>query len=603
MADRLLTVLAIDPDPIFRAGLRACLGTRSRALAVVESISAAVTAGDGEPPDVILWDWVGADRGDLETLVGPLRSRFGAAVAIVVISADGTVEDLAAARGANLAGFCRKPIAIADLLAALEGAIAGTQRWDGATEAPKSDPGPTPDRPAIARSVAPWRRNLFTPGVVRIEQSLIAVDQWLTLADLSSLDRAIAAGRRRELRMARRIVLWMAGGSAVPIGAVQTPSGTPPPVDANAAQNRPAADPADGALVRAAIASLDMATGLAAGLAADAIADGPTLRAYVFERVGNLLTAESLENRSQRPLELEILTLDSRRRLLAVAIAQTQDYFNALASAIAKGRIPDAQRPDAIAALVYDIWGATIEQFFGRYDTVNWSGEPIVVATLLREEWPAIAPAMRDRAILFDALVGHLVAGQPLWIEGQTHEPGSAAAIVRTEALLQNWILRLANAVVQPLLNRLSDVEAIKYQFFARRWLGTRELERFRNDLSWTYRRERYFDEPTAMFESRYHLLTVRDGAIARSAIYAARNEELRTLRGIPLAVTLLLETRDALAPQVRGAVSWLGKGALYLLQAIGRALGLVGRGIAQGFGDSANASRFRRSVRSPRSS
>jgi DNA-binding NarL/FixJ family response regulator len=593
MADRLLTVLAIDPDPIFRAGLRACLGTRSRALAVVESISAAVTAGDGEPPDVILWDWTGSDRGDLETLVGPLRSRFGAAVAIVVISADGTVDDLAAARGANLAGFCRKPIAIADLLAAIEGAIAGAQRWDGATAQPKPEPEP---RAAIARSVAPWRRNLFIPGVVRIEQSLQAVDQWLTLAELSRLDRAIAAGRRRELRMARRMVLWMAGGSAVPTGPVQTPSGTPPPGEPNRRPERPAtASPTEGALVRAAIAAIDPM--------ADAIADGPTLRAYVFERVGNLLTAESLENRSQRPLELEILSLDSRGRLLAVALTQTQDYFNALATAIAKGRVPDAQRPDAIAALMYDIWGATIEQFFGRYDTITWSGEPVVVAALLREEWPAIAPALRDRAVLFEALAGHLVAGQPLWIEGQTHEPGSLAAIVRTEALLQNWILRLANAVIQPLLNRLSDVEAIKYQFFQRRWLGTRELERFRNDLSWTYRRERYFDEPTAMFESRYHLLTVREAAIARSAIYAARNDELRTLRGIPLAVTLLLETRDALAPQVRGAVSWLGKGALYLLQAIGRALGLVGRGIAQGFGDSASASRFRRSVRSPRSS
>ncbi|MCG9884339.1 MAG: DUF3685 domain-containing protein [Cyanobacteria bacterium] len=593
MADRLLTVLAIDPDPIFRAGLRACLGTRSRALAVVESISAALTAGDGEPPDVILWDWTGSDRADLDTLVGPLRSRFGAAVAIVIISADGTAEDLAAARGANLAGFCRKPIAIADLLTALEGAIAGTQRWDGATDPTPQDTAPAPA--AIARSVAPWRRNLFTPGAVRIEQSLQAVDQWLTLAQLSNLDRAIAAGRRRELRMARRIVLWMAGGSGAIADVDQSPSGTPPPPSGTPTPNRPPSNPTAGALARAAIAAIDPIS--------DAIADGPTLRAYVFERVGSLLLTEALDNHSQRPLELEILSLDSRGRLLGIAIAQTQDYFNALATAIAKGRVPDAKRPEAIAALMYDIWGATIEQFFGRYDTVNWSGEPIVVATLLQEEWPAIAPALRDRAILFDALVGHLVAGQPLWIEGQTHQPGSVAAIVRTEALLQNWILRLANAVIQPLLNRLSDVEAIKYQFFERRWLGTRELERFRNDLSWTYRRERYFDEPTAMFESRYHLLTVRDGAIARSAIYAARNEELRTLRGLPLAITLLLETRDALAPQVRGAVSWIGRGALYLLQAIGRALGLVGRGIAQGFGDSASASRFRRSVRSPRSS
>lgn len=600
MADRLLTVLAIDPDPIFRAGLRACLAAQSPDLGAVESIAAALVWGAGATPDVVMWDWVGCDRAALDSLelaLGPLRSRFGPSVPIVIVSAEGTVEDLAVARSANLAGFCRKPIAVAELVAALEGAIAGAQRWDGASAPPGAPGAQGRTAAAIARSAAPWRRALFTPGIARIEQSLREVDQWLALAELSNLDRAIAAGRRRELRVARQMVLWMAGGGAASIDAAASPS-----ISETAASHPPnpspqaASDPTAGRLVRSpAPRSLELPPG--------AIADGPTLRAYLFERLAAILTAEALENRSQRPLELEILSKEGQKRLLTVALAQTQHHFNALANAIAKDRVPDVQRPAAIATLMYDTWGATIDQFFGRYDTVNWSGESVVVATLLREEWPAIAPALGQRSVLFEALVRHLTAGQPLWIEGQTHEPGSVAAIARAEALLQNWILRLANAVIQPLLNRLSDVEAIKYQFFQRRWLGTRELERFRNDLSWTYRLERYFDEPTAMFESRYHLLAVRDGAIARSAIYGARNDELRTLRGIPLAVTLLLETRDALAPQVRGAVSWLGRLALYLLQAIGRALGLVGRGIAQGFGDSANASRFRRSVRSPRSS
>ena len=50
--------------------------------------------------------------------------------------------------------------------------------------------------------------------------------------------------------------------------------------------------------------------------------------------------------------------------------------------------------------------------------------------------------------------------------------------------------------------------------------------------------------------------------------------------------VALLLETRDALAPQVQAVVQRLGDLAVVLLtQVLGRAIGLVGRGIAQGMG------------------
>ena len=50
--------------------------------------------------------------------------------------------------------------------------------------------------------------------------------------------------------------------------------------------------------------------------------------------------------------------------------------------------------------------------------------------------------------------------------------------------------------------------------------------------------------------------------------------------------VALLVETRDALAPQLQALVRRIGDLAVVLLtQVLGRAIGLVGRGIAQGMG------------------
>lgn len=81
--------------------------------------------------------------------------------------------------------------------------------------------------------------------------------------------------------------------------------------------------------------------------------------------------------------------------------------------------------------------------------------------------------------------------------------------------------------------------------------------------------------------------------------IYAPRNDELATLSGIPFLVTLVLEARDAIAPRVRAAVSFLGRGVVYVLtEVIGRGIGLVGRGIVKGIGNALQEPKPKRSER-----
>jgi hypothetical protein len=161
---------------------------------------------------------------------------------------------------------------------------------------------------------------------------------------------------------------------------------------------------------------------------------------------------------------------------------------------------------------------------------------------------------------------------------------------------LENLLIQVANAVVQPLLNRFANVEAIKQTFYDRRLLSSREVERFRNDLSWKYRVERYFNEPKDIFESQYRLFTFTGRGIQRTTIYTPRNQELAELSGIPLVVTVALETRDAIAPRVRSTVAFVGNGVIYVLtNVIGRGIGLIGRGILEGIGNVFQDDRFSR--------
>jgi hypothetical protein len=153
--------------------------------------------------------------------------------------------------------------------------------------------------------------------------------------------------------------------------------------------------------------------------------------------------------------------------------------------------------------------------------------------------------------------------------------------------LLENVLVHVANAIVQPLLEQFGDIESIKRDFYDRRLLSTREIERFRNDLSWRYRWQTYVSDPTAIYESRHQIYVLGDLGIRYLSIYAPRRHELSELGSFQQAVTLVLEGRDALAPRVRQVVSIVGSGLVYVLtQVVGRGLGLIGRGILDGIGN-----------------
>jgi hypothetical protein len=71
----------------------------------------------------------------------------------------------------------------------------------------------------------------------------------------------------------------------------------------------------------------------------------------------------------------------------------------------------------------------------------------------------------------------------------------------------------------------------------------------------------------------------------------------LAQLQGLARTVTLLLELRDALSPRLRSLVKFLGKGFVFALtQVIGRAIGLMIKGILQGIGNSWQETRYSRS-------
>jgi hypothetical protein len=181
-----------------------------------------------------------------------------------------------------------------------------------------------------------------------------------------------------------------------------------------------------------------------------------------------------------------------------------------------------------------------------------------------------------------------LVQAQPLLVDGRLLPPDEPQALLHLELLITNWLIRSAELISAEVLARCSTWPELRRYLLNPDLLATRNLERLRNQLNAQQRWGRWFERPVQLYESQRLLYGLQGGAIVPLARTEPRDGELRQLSWPQQLVTLLLEARDALAPQVRALLRRLGDLLVVVLtQVIGRGIGLVGRGIVQGMGRS----------------
>jgi hypothetical protein len=183
-----------------------------------------------------------------------------------------------------------------------------------------------------------------------------------------------------------------------------------------------------------------------------------------------------------------------------------------------------------------------------------------------------------------------LLQARPLLVDGRLLAPDEPQAVLYLELLLSNWLVRSAELISAEVLAACSDWPELRRYLLRPELLATRNLERLRNQLNAQQRWTSWFDRPIHLYESRRPLFRLGTGAIDCVDLTEPRDAELRQLGWVQQAFTLALEARDALAPQLQNLLKRLGDLLVVLLtQVLGKAIGLVGRGIVQGMGRSLN--------------
>jgi hypothetical protein len=256
--------------------------------------------------------------------------------------------------------------------------------------------------------------------------------------------------------------------------------------------------------------------------------------------------------------------------------------------------LTSAQLPTNLGSLFDTLWQTCTITFLSKYSILSTPYTLDDIQDRLGEDMNLIQEEILDKIPFLKDLFDYVLFKKGLKIQGVDYRPESPEAMEQAEYLLQNTIIQLANAVMIFILNNFSEQEEIKDSLYREKLLSSREITKFRNDLSWQYRLDKYWETPKSIFESQYRVYYIGSKGLQSTALYFPRQTELEKLEGFPRFVTLGLEIRDAIAPRLRSVTGWLGEGFVYVLtQVIGRAIGLVGRGIIQGVGTTWQEARY----------
>ena len=611
----LVKLMLVDLDPIFRLGLKTCLeaspefevvaefGRSSEILPRLEALHAEHFRGDaaaGSPVDLLVWSVDVRYAGQPMTVGVPqlVRSRYPDVPLCVLLGQNDSwlLEELW--QGA-VEGCWLKDANQVALLAAMRQIASGQKVWDARLLNQLSLQGSQGQPPVAASGLGGMlnqvRQSLGDRGLRELEDGIAELDHVLAGAGLGVWERLVLEGRFREMQVARRLI------QSVILPGVPRPNGDRPPLwptqreterqSAVTESVRIESPPQSTALVES------VTSGLTVGTTPEVFVPVPEPRSDVVVPEnqfhlykGALIEAviaklsNQLPNLTSEPLEIDILTPMKRQELFLILLRLIEETLDDLRFS----QVSPAQIEQQRSQILRELWQRATADFFGKYAMLSLAmgGVEVQLVSSLLENEESVESSILSKIAMVDTWIEHLLFQSPLQVENQDVGLGSPAAMRQAEALLENLMVRLANAVIAPLLNQFGASEVVKQNFYDRRWITTREIERFRNALSWKYRMDQLFGEPKNIFESQVPILRLTEAGIRRQEVYSPRDLELQELQGIPLLVTLALEARDAVAPPLRASFTWMGRGVVYVLtQVLGRGIGLIGRGILQGVG------------------
>ncbi len=306
-----------------------------------------------------------------------------------------------------------------------------------------------------------------------------------------------------------------------------------------------------------------------------------TVWANVYQRLNEIIE-NGFVNETGKILSIEGLNSTHQQSLLLALMSQVNQVIERLRNSIEEST-PVEQK---WASLQQELRKQALLSMVGNYVRISQNGESLAVGERLIE-MTDLNQSDNDLPNP-KGILNALLLDQPVLCEGQLLPVDDPRSIIQIEMHLTNWLIRTSEMISSEVLEACGEWPELRQILLKDNLISTRELERLRNQLNSQNRWLELVQRPIQLYESKRLFYKLDNGSIIPVEVTEPRDEELRQLSWIQQQIALLIETRDALSPQVQALAKRLGDLlAVILTQVIGRAIGLIGRGIAQGMGRS----------------
>ncbi len=399
---------------------------------------------------------------------------------------------------------------------------------------------------------------LLISGLQQIEQEIISVEGFIKDYKHSILPEEILRGRRRELKAAKYLLLKFWGPVASPLITSNNN------IEFNN-KNK-----------------LDNQYNKRLGTYIKLIKTDPkSIWAHIDDYLGQSIQS-NLENKTADLLAIEALNPTIRKKLMLALHLQLNNAITRLQQESSL----DQDLTESWSSLQEEIRRESLRDISGNYLRLPKEGELLPVA----EELIKISDFTNEDIELPEAsnMLDPVIKDKAMVIDGKLLTADDPRALSKLQILYSNWLIRNSEILSGEILSACAQWSEIRGYFLQSNLISTRELERIRNHINNRNRWSSLIERPIQLYESKRLLYKFNYEGINTLLVTEPRDDELRNLGWWQQQITLLVEARDAIAPQIQSLIRRIGDLMVVLLtQVLGRSLGLIGRGIAQGMGKS----------------
>ena len=392
---------------------------------------------------------------------------------------------------------------------------------------------------------------LLTSGISQINKDLHTINHMIAKKSINTFYLLILIGRRRELLTAKRLIIWLWGPLEVLIDS---------PIKTNSKKN----------------------INLINKYSTDITIKNPSTNELwnaIHKRVKERLQ-DDLTNSTDELTALYSLNKSKRTNLLKTLLQE----FSIVIKKLDSKNNRKEELEEILQSITPELRSNTLRNFIDSYDRLQKNGDDVFISDFLvnNAELGILDDELPSIALIIDPILNN----KPILIDGEYLSIEDPRSIIQLETLILNWIFRTAEIVSEEIISSCSEWPELRKYFLNKELVSTRELERKRNHINTNNQLQSLFKKPVRLYESKRLYYTVKNNKIEKIIILEPRDDELKKLDWAQRQIAFIIELRDALAPQVQAIIQYLGDLiVLILTKVVGRSIGLIGRGIAQGMG------------------